>query len=834
MPPSKSKSEQLFFELFSASTEEDIDTVIAHYPNIVSSSQSWRPLGDNDNNMSIIQNQQGHPAAALVEKLTNAIDAVLMRHALAAGIDPKGKEAPNTMNEAVHRFLGSKVWSGKGRHHEQAYDIQVLADGPKGHPCLLIYDNGEGQHPDDFPTTFLSLVRGNKKDIPFVQGLYNMGGTGAIVFCGRRKYQLIGSRRYDGSGDFGFTLIRRHPLSDLEERTKASAWYEYLVIDGKIPRFSVSKPLDLGLHGRQFTTGSIIKLYAYQLPSGLRGNIAQELYQSVTEFLIEPALPIWVADSRSRYPDTVVLERTLVGLRRVLEQKTNKLVERELSFIKETQDGTLAVDCFVFKPVVGEKDAKQARESLRRQFFFNGGAVLFAVNGQVHGSWNTQFISQSLGMPLLKDQLLILVDCTQLRAEFRNDLFMASRDRLANSEQSQQLRDTLKSLLADSELKQIHELRRQSLGLPTGAANNTIKSYIKSLNLDSEIQRVLSGQLDIDEVVKAGRQGQGQGQSSGRRGDKRSPSGGGAKDEQPFVGRRFPSFFRLARPAGRQESTPAARIPKGGKKSVKFNTDVEDHYFTRSKQPGSLTLTLISLRQGEKSKAKNRGGDRRKPPYDVSRLFHVEPSDSESGEIRIQLEATDELDVGDEVQVAATLKGELTDFDEFFWVRIVEPQPRTGGSADGMTGLPQAVIVGRELRDGIETTWDQVAAVISRNFDENAIVYPMMTNDRAEVIYINIDSRVLAEHKAGRSHATEDLLRLLDKHYIATMYLHALLICGGMTLQGYSMTKPDSRQIDRSENVDLGEFVADLFSDGYAEFLVRFGFRPQNLEALDE
>ena len=40
---------------------------------------------------------------------------------------------------------------------------------------MIIYDDGEGQCPQDFEDTFLSLVSGNKNEIQFVQGKYNMG-----------------------------------------------------------------------------------------------------------------------------------------------------------------------------------------------------------------------------------------------------------------------------------------------------------------------------------------------------------------------------------------------------------------------------------------------------------------------------------------------------------------------------------------------------------------------------------------------------------------------------------------------------------------------------------
>ena len=39
-----------------------------------------------------------------------------------------------------------------------------------------------------------------------------MGSSGAIIFCGKNGYQLIASRKYNKTGDFGFTLVRQHPL----------------------------------------------------------------------------------------------------------------------------------------------------------------------------------------------------------------------------------------------------------------------------------------------------------------------------------------------------------------------------------------------------------------------------------------------------------------------------------------------------------------------------------------------------------------------------------------------------------------------------------------------
>ena len=65
-----------------------------------------RNYGDAENNYSQIGNQQSRPEAALVEKLFNSVDSVLLSHCLKNGIDPTGSAAPQYIQEAVAKFLG--------------------------------------------------------------------------------------------------------------------------------------------------------------------------------------------------------------------------------------------------------------------------------------------------------------------------------------------------------------------------------------------------------------------------------------------------------------------------------------------------------------------------------------------------------------------------------------------------------------------------------------------------------------------------------------------------------------------------------------------------------
>lgn len=164
----------------------------------------WRFYGDSENNFSTIGNQQSRPDSALVEKLVNSVDARLMNECLVRRIEPEGSAAPRTIQQAVAQFFENSAkpdsttaglisqWTSSQRT-ETARGITLVATGltpREGSFCLTISDCGEGQTPDMMPDTLLSLDRGNKLRIPFVQGKFNMGGTGVLKFCGRHNLEL--------------------------------------------------------------------------------------------------------------------------------------------------------------------------------------------------------------------------------------------------------------------------------------------------------------------------------------------------------------------------------------------------------------------------------------------------------------------------------------------------------------------------------------------------------------------------------------------------------------------------------------------------------------------
>src|SRR5437899_1570784 len=93
----------LFLKLFHAPTEDMVDEIISHDPEVFKR-QNWVPFGGDEKFFGIVRGQQSSPIAALVEKVTNSIDAILMRKCFETGVDPKSPTAPRTMYDAINKF----------------------------------------------------------------------------------------------------------------------------------------------------------------------------------------------------------------------------------------------------------------------------------------------------------------------------------------------------------------------------------------------------------------------------------------------------------------------------------------------------------------------------------------------------------------------------------------------------------------------------------------------------------------------------------------------------------------------------------------------------------
>lgn len=804
------KLEALFWDLYRCSKEADVRKVL-QFAGLLECPKNWKPYGGTDNNYGVVENQQASPIPALVEKVTNSIDAILERRCLEEGIDPKSSAAPQSISAGIDRFFPDhRNWDLPAHRKQQSEKLQIIADGPRGKTSLVIYDDGVGQAPEDFEHTFLSLLRGNKNEIHFVQGKYNMGGAGAVVFCGKQRYQLIASKRYDNSSEFGFTLVRRHPLSSAEEKSRKNTWYEYLVIDGRIPSFEIDE-LDLGLANRKFRTGSILKLYSYDLPSGSRSVISRDLNQSLNEYLFHPALPVLTVDTKERYPDDRNLERDLFGLKRRLEDDDSKYVEAYFSDeINDEELGALRVTSYVFKARSDGKTSKETRATIQREFFKNNMAVVFSINGQVHGHFTSEFITRSLKFPILKDHLLVHVDCTGVKTSVRNELFMASRDRLKEGEEARNLRKTIADLLAKGRLKEINSSRKASLNIEGNDAQDLLRNMTKNMPLKDDLAKLLNQTFRLEDDREGKRQ---------KHKSKNKPES--PKQEKPvFNPQRFPSTFEIEVKATNEDGTPLVKLPLGGSKSVRFSTDVEDHYFDRVSEPGELQIAVLGPEP-----SRDGGGDQPGDLTDIKSVLNVVKSSPDSGSIRVHINASEELHVGDAVTVRAELTHPSGVLDQLFIVKITDPEKKKpskdpGDTPDDRMGLPEPVMVYKEPREGLSAdvmTWDRLdEAGVTMLHD--TVVHPFADEDGLSKVYINMDSSALLNYRSALK--TEDAITVAEKRYFSAVYFHTLFL--------FAITKNRKYQIQREENemgsesVEVTEYISDLFTNAYAQFLLSF------------
>jgi hypothetical protein len=812
--------ENLFHRLYFAPVEENVSNIINN-DSILGNPDNWRLYGDIESNFSIVENQQANPIAALVEKLTNSIDAMLMKKCLESNIDPISVSAPKNMYDAKCLFYKCESFDLDFYRNDVAQDIQILADpkSPKLNTSLIIYDNGEGQSPTDFPNTFLSLLRGNKNDIKFVQGQYNMGGAGAVVYCGDKRYQLIASKRYDGKSNFGFTLMRIHPLTKNESKNKKNTYYEYFWPEGSIPEFPIEE-LNLNLYQRNFKTGTVIKLYSYDLPSGSRSVISRDLNQSINEYLHNPVLPIYIIDHAERYPKDRGLERIMFGLtNRLLDQK-DEYIDKTFSLKIEGNEeiGDIKVIVTVFKVRNENKTVKEFKNTIQNEFFKNNMSVVFSLNGQVHGFYTSEFITRSLKFNLLKDYLLIHVDCTNLSLQYRNNMFMASRDRLKNGKESEKIREILTTELKKSELHEIYKHRKDSFSVDNNDANDLIKKLSKGIPYNEELMKLLKQTLNIDKIANKKYEEK----------DIKSKIKNKPKGKEHFLSKRYPSFFHVQ---GKQDISGKIfkTIPIGGEKTIRFETDVENEYFDRAKEQGELKLYVL-----DHGPNILKGGNAPGLPNEIDEFFEIVKSSPQNGLIKVSLKPKNHIMVGDEFEIRADLSS-LTQpegkLESIFYVKIEDKkeEKKIEDSNPSPIGLPEMIRVYKDERGGV-MTWSGIesSGII---FDENEIM-AISTSEKEELekIFINMDSSMLRSHKSKITN--ENGLKTADNKYISQIYFHTLFLFSVLKTKKIKFLFEDTEG-KGNKDPDINESLRAIFSSYYGEFLLNFDLVEGLFDSID-
>lgn len=656
----------LCLSLLFCDTENDVIQILRKHgfwdaPNL------WRYYGDTEGNFSTIGNQQSRAEAALVEKAVNSVDAVLMNACWLNGISPEDPNAPKTIHEAVALYFGNSKnietagyiqnWDNKKRT-ELSRLITLAATGMRAdsdssiNPCFTITDAGEGQTPNSIPLTLLSLDKKNKQKIQFVQGKFNMGGTGVLQFCGHHNLELVISRRNpkiaqkaisdDSRNMWGFTIVRREdPLPG-----EKSSVYSYLAPlgselvprKGGVLRFRADSlpifPVNNKPYQRTTAWGTTIKLYEYHA-TGFRTMMLRKdgLLSRLDILLPELALPIRLHECRDYKGHTGSYEETLNGLTvRLEDNKANNLEDNFPTTCPIKVHGEqMIAKIYAFK--------KDKAETYRK----NEG-IIFTVNGQTHANLSTNFFNRkSVGMGRLDDSILVTVDCSNMSRRAQEDLFMNSRDRLRNPELRHVIEHELEDMLKNHEgLRELREKRRRE----------EIESKVKdSKPLEETLKLILKSSPSLSSLFLAGT----------KLSNPFKTEGVSAKD-LPYKGNLHPTYFKFKGLDYGQELQRVTAINMRCR--IIFETDVVNDYFYRPENKGKFYLQMVN---GSSINEVN------------NYILNLQ-----TGRAILSLKLPENSSVGDRIEYDAKVMDDtlVNPFVNKFIVTVGSPQQTEGGSGE--------------------------------------------------------------------------------------------------------------------------------------------------------
>ena len=753
-------TQQFCIDLLQADTEDQVIGLLEER-GYWDKPDAWRPFGDREDNFSTIGNQSSNADGALVEKLVNSVDAVLMGECWSAGIPPNSPEAPRSIAEAVSQFFyGDRSrantlghvsnWSPK-RRREVSDRITLAATGTRQNPSFTIVDSGEGQTPNLMADTLLSLDKQNKVDVHFVQGKFNMGGTGALRFCGRHNLQLVISRRNPSidsidsadvsSGQWGFTVVRREDPTD----SKRVSTYTYLAPEPNgVLRFD-SEVLPLfpranEAYARETSWGTAVKLYEYKLTGRSHILRSDGLLQRLDLLLPRIALPVRLHECRDYSGHQGSFDTSLSGLGVRLSDDRSKNLEPGFptSTAFTIRGEQMTAEVYAFKR--GKADT-----------YKKGEGIIFAVNGQTHGSLYQNFFSRrSVGMDRLKDSILVIVDCSRISGRNREDLFMNSRDRMEQGEFLSAIEGELESTLKDNQLLRALKEQRRREDVETKLQDSKpFKDVLESiLRKSPSLSALFGGTGPLSDPFRSKK----------------------AKSGNQFRGKQHPSFFRFR---GLDYGKELKRTTAANMRSrIAFETDVMNDYFSRRQYAGERVLHF----------------------FDQDFLNGTVPDHTlnlQDGVATLNLALPSGASIGDSFQYELIVQDEtiVEPFVNSFVISIGPYQEQSGGNGsrrprsgegDGRGESPQGLAIPDHV-PVYESDWEK------HGFDKNsalkAIHDPLDVGDATSeyhTYYINMDN----VHLNTELKATRENLDIVKSRWQYGMVMVGMALLRGQTGSG--------------------------------------------------
>lgn len=754
-----SDQKELALSLAYAKTEEEVIKILKD-SNLWDDFSFWRPFGDNENNFSTIGNQQSNADTSLVEKIINSIDAVLMKECMLKGIKPDDSNAPQSMEEALRLFYGIK--DGKISYldvktrNEMSKNIILAATGTREEENIVLVDKGEGQTAKRMPDTILSISKNNKLKVPFVQGKFNMGGTGVLPFCGVHHFQLVITKRcqeienYNNDetfSDWSFTIVRREEPRE----GRKSSMYTYLTDkNGNLFHFKsetlkiIPKAYDQKNDKQEFEDmiyGTYFKFFNYQFKK-LKTLATLNLNYRLSILMPSLAHPVRIRECRTSFKANT-LEATLSGLETRLADDRENNIEDGFPDSSVFYVDNQKIECSIY---VFKKDkAKNYRDTRD--------GILFIVNGQTHAIKSDAIFSSKAKLSYIQDSLLVLLDCTNIDISHKEDLFMNSRDRLRKGDFSDEIEEKLIGILKNHDgLKELQNQRRQS----------AIKDKLED---DKPLQNVLNNIFSKSPVLSKIFM-------MGKKINNPFNVVGNSGEKEKFIGKKHPTFFTLK--GKKVEDKLVKQVPINRTLRVQYETDVDNDYFTRADEKGDFVI-------------KDNEGNSCEKLISGLNLFN--------GIANLNLRLPDSVSIGDKISLTTLIEDEYItqEFSNKIEIIVTEVQ-EDGESTSGKRKNPSDPKSKGDRISSSSLAMPNITEVSKENWEsygmnsETAMI--VKENEDGSDYFLNIDNKFyLTELKNIKE---KDKLSLSKAKYKYSMTLVA------MSVESYY-----KNQEKNDENIDI-------------------------------
>ena len=531
-------------------------------------------------------NQQSRAEQALIEKAMNSIDTKLLAAARIKGVPINGPGAPQSVFKARNMFFAEELQDVE----KLSRSITIAATGKRTRPSITIVDDGEGQTPAGMPTTILSLHKGNKNAIPFVQGKFNMGGSGVLEFCGvehnvelvisKRNPKLVPNNASPADSEWSFTIIRREDPSPASPRASR---FTYLAPVGKpdgkgnralltfasptLPIFPVKNMA----YEREAEWGTAFKMYEYAIRAATNMMLEGGLMGRVRILLPEPALPIQFHECRDYSGHSGSFNTTMAGLIYTLEEDRKNPKRQNVEWFDKF-DIDLDGEKFSGRIYLFRKRAKDEKKNPADTYRKDEG-IVFTYNGQCQAFFSKDFFRRkAVRQDYLWDSLLVFVDCSGISVRAHEKLFMPNRENLRHGDLKFRLEKEIEEKLHHhAELEKIAIERRKGELADNPEVSEFFAQFVEDMiKKHPLLEKVLGPGFRIANPFK--------------------PHAVEAVEKE-YEGVRFPTKFHF------KDRDPGKILQRdahlNSQTRIPFITDAENDYFKRDEEPGSMTLYRV-------------------------------------------------------------------------------------------------------------------------------------------------------------------------------------------------------------------------------------------------